>query len=540
MKKKKYAALALSMAMGMTGVLGCGTTAAEEENTTEVAEATEAETEGATDSMEEYFAALAAAQAIAQEEYDAIAEKAGTADVQAKDGTILVTGYEWGPGVNKITFELEDAVTAVSAENVELSTGVATRTVTNAYLSDAEGNEVSEASNFVTFEMETTYSVSGSPFTYDFAVTFQNNWSETYLTAGYFTVTGDSDYTVGFTGDLINNRLCPDTEVFTDRGSFSGNYVNPMTEETEELTLQYAAYEPDSLVNDGAKNPLIIWLHGQGEGGTDPDIALLGNEVVALAKDGIQSHFTTEGGEDGVYVLAVQTQTYWMDGGDGTNSGGDLVSRYTEILMDTIASYVESHPDVDTDRIYIGGCSNGGYMTMNMVVTYPDYWAAAYPNCEAYAFNMYEKDEDGNYVFSETGGYTVTEERWMTEEKIEAIKDLPIWFVQSADDTTVDPLLFGVPTYQALVQAGAENVWYSYFESVEGADDPSATYMGHWVWCYLFNDEVTASQDPEAVATATDANYGFVANNNGGGTVSPSDENGTYTNLFDWLNAQSK
>ena len=58
----------------------------------------------------------------------------------------------------------------------------------------------------------------------------------------------------------------------------------------EELTLQYAAYEPESLKN-GKKNPLIIWLHGQGEGGTDTDITLLGNEVVALAKDDIQSHF---------------------------------------------------------------------------------------------------------------------------------------------------------------------------------------------------------------------------------------------------------
>lgn len=62
---------------------------------------------------------------------------------------------------------------------------------------------------------------------------------------------------------------------------------------------------------------------------------MLGNEVVALAKDDIQLHFTA-GKQTGAYVLAVQTPTYWMDEGDGTNGAGAGVSRYTELLMDTI------------------------------------------------------------------------------------------------------------------------------------------------------------------------------------------------------------
>ncbi len=142
---------------------------------------------------------------------------------------------------------------------------------------------------------------------------------------------------------------------------------------------------------------MVIWLHGQGEGGTDPDIAILGNEVSALAKEEIQSYFQTDD-VTGAYVLAVQTPTYWMDEGDGTNGNGSGISRYTEILMDTINDYVAAHPDVDTDRIYLGGCSNGGYMTMNMVIQYPDYFAAAYPVCEAYAYYEYERNSDGTYV----------------------------------------------------------------------------------------------------------------------------------------------
>ena len=63
-----------------------------------------------------------------------------------------------------------------------------------------------------------------------------------------------------------------------------------MTKKNEKVDLQYAAYEPKKL-QSGNKNPLIIWLHGQGEGGTDPDITLLGNKVTALTKEDIQNHF---------------------------------------------------------------------------------------------------------------------------------------------------------------------------------------------------------------------------------------------------------
>ena len=159
---------------------------------------------------------------------------------------------------------------------------------------------------------------------------------------------------------------------------------------------------------------MIIWLHGQGEGGRDVDIALLGNEVCALARDEIQSYFTA-GSETGSYVLAVQCETYWMDEGDGQNGRGYGASRYTRILMDTIADYVRSNPDIDTNRIYLGGCSNGGYMTVHMLTTYPDYFAAGYPVCEAYAFDRdFGKDA-------------------------QILKDIPLWFTLSADDAVVDP-----------------------------------------------------------------------------------------------------
>lgn len=165
--------------------------------------------------------------------------------------------------------------------------------------------------------------------------------------------------------DVINNRVSDDTELFNYRSSFSGNYKNPITKKIENLKLEMAAYEPEKL-KLGVKKPLIIWLHGQGEGGTDPDIDILGTETSALAKEEIQKYFTA-GGTDtkGAFVLAVQSPTYWMDEGDGTNGNGSGNSRYTQILMDTIKEYVKHNPYVDTSRIYLAGDSNGGYMTVN-------------------------------------------------------------------------------------------------------------------------------------------------------------------------------
>lgn len=63
-----------------------------------------------------------------------------------------------------------------------------------------------------------------------------------------------------------------------------GTYTGRLTGKPGDVTLTYASYEPWSLRGDGAKNPLIIWLHGGGEGGKDVSITLLGNEVVSLIR----------------------------------------------------------------------------------------------------------------------------------------------------------------------------------------------------------------------------------------------------------------
>lgn len=473
------------------------------------------------------------------------AEAAAAEGIAAVGAKIMVLAYEWGPGVPKAILELPLEADSVSKENAAIRTARTSRTVNDVYLSDENGNPAGSASKFITFDMAVEYKGDGgfggqspgAPFTYDTMKTFQNKWTKNYPVEAECQVTvGGEALPLTFDGDCGDSRIT-EAQAFARRGEKTGNYKNPLLGTDQELSIQWAAYEPESIAG-GEKNPLLIWLHGQGEGGEDPEIAILGNEVAALARTDIQSYFTA-GSQVGAYVLVPQCGTYWMDGGDGTNSSGDLVSLYTEILMDTIAEYVAANPDIDTERIYLGGCSNGGYMTINMLVNYPDYFAAAYPVCEAYAYNLYQRDEEGRYVMEGSGfgaAPKVSDARWFTEEKAQAIKDIPIWFVQSADDMTVNPSAYGLPTYHALLQAGAENCWYSLFENVKGTDAPDASYMGHFSWVYLFNDQVNRAQDKGSITADAEKLFGFVPSNEGGGSVKV----GEYESLFAWLNDQKR
>jgi len=448
---------------------------------------------------------------------ESAAAETASLEVDASGVWMVVKGYEWGPGVSELVVELPFEVSAVEG-SVTVATAGTSRDVTELFPCDEAGEKTDGPSSRLGIQMETTNAVSGSPFTYDMS-TLHNLWTSEYrfvIRSSELMLDG-TPYALTVTGDCAGQRICPDTEAFAKRWE-----VGPEDGDADGLTLQMAAFEPEDLAGAGDGSvPLVIWLHGQGEGGTDVDIALLGNEVCALAREEIQGHFSCADGAAGAYVLVPQCPTYWMDEGDGTNGAGDGISRYTNLLMQAIQAYVDDTPCIDKSRVYLGGCSNGGYMTMNMAIEYPGYFAALYPMCEAYSYLVQDGDAKG--------------ERWLTDEKVALLVDMPLWMACSIDDTVVDPGAYSLPSYQALAQKGADNAWLSVFESVRGSDDPSASYLGHWVWVYLLNDQVAGAQDAAAVASAEpEGTYGTTPTNDGGGAELPQG----FGNLFDWLNAQ--
>lgn len=403
--------------------------------------------------------------------------------------TYNVSGYEFGPGVDSMTVDFGTGNTVLASDlkadkfaiTVSSQNGGATRVINDVYLSDTDGNKISDSSGtVVTFDLDivvtsaeyygyisTTYN-GASPFYYDYYGTGLNTWDSTYaltlrLASGATLAIGSKTYTGGGDGFEVTTNTGKTISATKDWGEAKSNTYDGKT-------LTYKAYETSELKNDSGKNPLIIWLHGAGEGGTDPDIAILGNDVTNLGEEKIQSYFKTDT-VDGAYVLAVQTPTMWMDDGTGTNTGGIEKSIYTEVLKDTIDTYITENGDIDTTKIYLGGCSNGGYMTMNMAKQYGSFFKGYYPICEAYS------------------------DSFLSDDDITAMKDLNIWFTASADDTTVAVSDYTNKAYSRLMAAGAKNVHYSLFETVIGTDTgEEVRYMGHWSWIYTLTDRCLLDQ----------------------------------------------
>ncbi|MCK9171479.1 MAG: prolyl oligopeptidase family serine peptidase, partial [Treponema sp.] len=235
---------------------------------------------------------------------------------------------------------------------------------------------------------------------------------------------------------------------------------------TGSITLSYAWYKPLKR----GKHPLIIWLHGAGEGGHDPSVMLLGNKITALADYNIQKIF------GGAYILAPQSPLVWMTQG-GTPY--DLTrerpaSMYSEAVEALIRKFIADHPDIDTNRIYIGGCSNGGYMTVNLVIRNPGFFAAAFPVCEAY------RDE------------------FITDAEIAQLADEHMWFTASAKDEVVNPDEHILPTVGRIRKAGGKDIHESYFKEVRDTsgrykkdDGTPYEYQGHWSWLYVLNNQCT-------------------------------------------------
>lgn len=385
--------------------------------------------------------------------------------------------------MNYQTFTPEDSKTAEGERNIE-----------NVYLSDEKGNAVDGSSQYVTLEMtvapEEGYGNAAGMETESglgFAVLLDCSYSVTYIGEnGVETICSAKD-----------ENLCrmPVVDKFTHDQCYTTETNAILEDGLDNDSICYSSYEPQ----DEESHPLLIWLHGAGEGGKDTRVPMMGNKACSFADETFQNIM------GGAYVLIPQTPTVWMNA-TGTPyelSAENPTSMYTQTLMELIESYVAVHPGIDTKRIYIGGCSNGGYMTMNMILSYPDYFAAAYPVCQAYA------------------------DEFISDEQIESIRDLPIWFTHSSDDMTVVPATTTIPTYKRLQEAGAKNLHFTYWTNVHdtsgkytGMDGNPYVYYGHFSWIYVFNNECTVDNDYTEGKTT--------------------DAKGSGQTLFEWLAEQSR
>jgi predicted esterase len=412
---------------------------------------------------------------------------AANAESQASSRTykIVVEGYDWGAGVSKAILSIDKTVSSASARDYTVAVRRSTdcgplppeqsageRVVMDAYVSDENGSK-RDAGTHVTLVLAVapTWPVT-SPLHYVRNDKCRGNvWVDYELSV--------TDKATGRVWDTNGGRISP----LVDRFDLSGRFVHESGK-----TLSYASFAPRTR---RPKAPLLIWLHGGGEGGSDPTIPLLGNRVTSYASDAIQAIF------EGAYVLVPQCPGAWMHNAAGVMTQGKEDDVYNVPLMALIRDYVAHHPDIDRDRIYVGGCSNGGYMSLKLMLLHPDYFAAGFISALAY------------------------QSQYLSDDQIKRIAPLPIWFVHSADDETTRPDLTVLPVYERLKAAGAPNVHLSYYDHVVditglfGGDD--YRYNGHWSWIYLHANHCRFGRDGDPVRIA-----------------------GRPVHVMEWLSAQSK
>jgi predicted esterase len=133
-------------------------------------------------------------------------------------------------------------------------------------------------------------------------------------------------------------------------------------------TLPYRLLVPKDYVK-GEHRPLVLWLHGAGERGTDNRAQLR-----ALAN-------TFLGGTDAAkfpaFVLAPQCpkDSNWVT--TGLNEA-PTISEPTRMVMAAVQEVVKEF-EIDDRRIYVGGFSMGGYGTWEVLKFYPNVFAAGFP-----------------------------------------------------------------------------------------------------------------------------------------------------------------
>ena len=212
--------------------------------------------------------------------------------------------------------------------------------------------------------------------------------------------------------------------------------------------VNYQYFKPVNK-DDGKKHPLIIWFHGNGEGGykdyrNNVSQKLANRGAVAFAEDKTQKIF------DGAYVVAPQADDTWYN-------------NYTKGYIKSVKAMIDefaSENNVDKNRIYIFGASAGGYMSFRMMIEYPDYFAA---------FSTSAAALDKAAI---SGGVATTAQDLMK------IRNKPLWMVHAKNDPTISYENTSKRVYDVLSKYGA--ILSSYPNVKIGETE----YNGHWSWIY--------------------------------------------------------
>ena len=207
-------------------------------------------------------------------------------------------------------------------------------------------------------------------------------------------------------------------------------------------TLPYRLYIPKNY-DCGERYPLVLFLHGAGERGTDNEAQI--NVGIAKAFEDVTSPIY-----DAIVVAPqcpVGSQwvlTPWEKG----NYIVDNVPESRELeCVCGILDECRDFYNIDEDRVYVTGLSMGGFGTWDMLARHGARFAAGLPIC---------------------GGGDAS--------RAKMLKRIPIWTFHGSDDGAV-PVAGTRAMFSSIKKEGGEEIGYTEFDG-----------YGHNVWDAVYTD----------------------------------------------------
>jgi predicted peptidase len=265
-------------------------------------------------------------------------------------------------------------------------------------------------------------------------------------------------------------KLTPLDEAMKDPNHKVG-YVKKTLKMADGTERIYQVFVPLDYTAD-KKWPVILFLHGAGECGTDGQKVLI---------QGLPKEITKREGKFEFIVVAPQCERITFPRpaeGQKAEPGkprfrGGWNDTQEQMAMDSLKATLGEYT-CDKDRVYLTGLSMGGYGTWSFAVKYPGQFAALVPICGA-----------GDPA------------------KADEIKTIPTWVWHGADDGTVAPAR-SREMVTALLKAGATELRYTEVPKV-GHNSWDNTYDGNAVFDWLLKHKLGDLGKQAAVKAVIDA-----------------------------------
>ena len=235
------------------------------------------------------------------------------------------------------------------------------------------------------------------------------------------------------------------------------------TQLTHKVELGYLLYLPPGYDAKAAKKwPLILFLHGSGERGTNlPLVAVHGPPKLVKRNPPVPKNESDEGRKGREAATKLLTENFII-----VSPQCPVGGRWeAEALLALLDSVIASHK-VDTGRVYLTGLSMGGYGSWALLSKSPERFAAVAPIC---------------------GGGERIDILVASRTKADALKSLPVWAFHGGKDTGV-PLAESERMVDALKKAGVKDVQLTVYPEA-GHDSWTATYNNPKLYEWFLSHE---------------------------------------------------